>query len=80
MALTGRQVLVQLLEASIARLADRGTWVQWQWNERAACFETVTAFRYADKNSLMLPLAYSVHLTCNCLICSLSVGACSIPS
>lgn len=56
LAISGRNVLLQLLEASIARLADRGTWVQWQWNEHAPSFETASAFRHADRNSQTLPV------------------------
>ena len=68
LALPGRHVLMQLLEASIARLVDRGTWVQWQWNEQAPSFETASTFRHVNRKSLTLPVAhvacaYPTHLT-----------------
>lgn len=80
---SGRPVLMQLLEASLARLGDRGTWTQWQWNEQARCFETAHAFRYADRNCCMLSIVHcsTLHTPHTKLqmyiVCALMI-ACSI--
>lgn len=58
---SGRPVLTQLLEASLARLGDRGTWTQWQWNEQAPCFETAHAFRHADRNCCVLSAVHAAR-------------------
>lgn len=60
---SGRPVLMQLLEASLARLGDRGTWTQWQWNEQSPCFETAHAFRYAARNCFVLPVLHAARGT-----------------